>query len=405
MKLTVVGFTYSPQFTTTVHPFSGAVTGMLKLSGAAAGCCYMKDQFFGTSVSDPEKAMRRFIQVADTGHHSIAGHAQVSLLIEGIPKIVAMYLNNLRDYETSEKSGRYTVMEDVSDEERTLYNKWLAIFKDRITEVYGEHPNFDRIPVEKLAMENARYVLSVFYPTTMVHTASLRQWNYIIDWALEFHKREEVMTPLFQKLVPYFRELACELERLLYVGTLRDTKERKFDLLKVGPVPSSYITTMRCLGDGYEATSVGSFAMFAQLQRHRTLKCTATVPGAVEDFTFFLPAILRGTKWEKEWMDDLRSVAHLYPNATLLHIQENGVLSDFKLKAMERLCGRAQWEIMRDTANKVEYLPYIEGLSAASKKVVDSLYGGGMCATKCILCKGCKEPCAFGAKEALIRSI
>ena len=74
-----------------------------RFSGAEAGICYMSKPYFDSYVSDSVKAAKRFVTVSGTGHHSIAGHAQVAVLFEDMPKILAMYLNNLNDYETSEK--------------------------------------------------------------------------------------------------------------------------------------------------------------------------------------------------------------------------------------------------------------------------------------------------------------
>ena len=73
-------------------------------------------------------------------------------------------------------------------EEITVYEKWCAKFQDKIFETYGD--KIDDRTRDKLAKENARYLLSIFTPTTMGYTASIRQLNYIIDWAERFTKLE-----------------------------------------------------------------------------------------------------------------------------------------------------------------------------------------------------------------------
>ena len=123
----------------------------VNFSGKSAGICYLPDTLdvlFNEPIEKTEKRANMNIQ---SGHHSVFGHATYNLSLEGIPKILAMILNNEKVYNTSEKSARYTVMQ-TSDEEQVLYDKWIEIYKQRITE---EYPNFDEKRVKKLAQENA----------------------------------------------------------------------------------------------------------------------------------------------------------------------------------------------------------------------------------------------------------
>ena len=108
------------------------------LSGKNAGICYQKEGFFNTYVSDNEKANKRFAKVANTGHHSIADHVIVEVIFENISKMLAIVLNSLQYYSTSEKSGRYTTMTGNSDKEKELYNKWVIIFQKQILKTYPD---------------------------------------------------------------------------------------------------------------------------------------------------------------------------------------------------------------------------------------------------------------------------
>ena len=54
-----------------------------------------------------------------------------------MPKIIAMIINNEKQYATSEKSGRYTRM-DISPSEKLIYEKWVDIFRSRIEKKYKE---------------------------------------------------------------------------------------------------------------------------------------------------------------------------------------------------------------------------------------------------------------------------
>ena len=94
----------------------------VNFSGKSAGICYLPDTLdvlFNEPIEKTEKRAQMNIQ---SGHHSVFGHATYNLSLEGIPKILAMILNNEKVYNTSEKSARYTVMQ-TSDEEQVLYDK------------------------------------------------------------------------------------------------------------------------------------------------------------------------------------------------------------------------------------------------------------------------------------------
>ena len=66
----------------------------------------------------------------NNGHHSVYDHTYINFNIQNIPKILAMVLNNEKQYTTSEKSARYTKITPgensvITKEEVDLYNKWL----------------------------------------------------------------------------------------------------------------------------------------------------------------------------------------------------------------------------------------------------------------------------------------
>ena len=55
-----------------------------------------------------EKTEKRIKSTLEHGHHSVYGHEYIKFNIENIPKVLAMVINNEKEYTTSEKSGRYT---------------------------------------------------------------------------------------------------------------------------------------------------------------------------------------------------------------------------------------------------------------------------------------------------------
>ena len=154
-------------------------------SGKSAGICYLPDTVETLFAEAPEKTQRRANGNIKSGHHSVFGHPTYNLCLEGIPKILAMILNNEKIYNTSEKSARYTHMEP-SPQEKELYEKWIEIFKEQILTQY---PKFEDKRALKLAQENARYLISVFTPATvMEYTVNFGQLNYIINWAKDYIK-------------------------------------------------------------------------------------------------------------------------------------------------------------------------------------------------------------------------
>ena len=111
----------------------------LNFSGKSAGICYLPDTLETLFNEPEEKTLKRCMGTIKSGHHSVFGHPTYNLSLEGIPKILAMILNNEKMYNTSEKSARYTIMKP-SEDEKVLYEKWIEIYKKEIEKKY---PNFD----------------------------------------------------------------------------------------------------------------------------------------------------------------------------------------------------------------------------------------------------------------------
>lgn len=388
------------------------ISDMETFSGKNAGICYMKDGYFGTNVSDPEKAASRFDKIIPTGHHSIADHPHITLLFEGIPKITAMLLNSLGLYTTSEKSGRYTVMSE-DDTNKPYYDKWNRRFIEMISEKY---PQIEEKQREKLALENARYMLSVFAPTTtMSYTTTLRQLSYIIDMCERYlatapsgydetsfnYKLRVCVSELMESL----KELGCYSEKIT------DNKGRNFNFfakqvhypiwLSEESFNESYVIKYRC-----------SFADLAQEQRHRTIDyfmcCDDKTLSANKgrDTEFYLPEIIDFyyKDYIQEWYDDLATLRETYPIATKVDVVETGLISNFMLKCDERLCGRVQLETMRNVSTNL--LRFVRTLhkSEFMRHELEKHFKDGKIIPKCGNIQ-CKEPCVFGRMSALMRHI
>ena len=287
---------------------------------------------------DKDKTQRRIRQTKASGHHSVYEHGSFSLYLDGVPKIIAMIINNEKQYTTSEKSARYTKMV-LTPQEQALYNKWVDIFKAKITKMYAQdYPKFFTDGrIEKLAQENARYLTSVFTPTSLVYTTNYRQFNYIIAFIDKFIAKEE-KNKFEEKLTPYLQEFVQKLKEIPYYDEelTRNEKCRSLSLLGDGTKTEEYF------GDVYCTTYKASFAELAQSQRHRTTSHTMTVL----EGQFYVPEILRESESFTElWISDLKDLAGEYPQATLLEVNEMGTLDAFILKLKERKCTFAQLEI------------------------------------------------------------
>ena len=189
-------------------------------SAKSAGICYLPDTLETLFAEAPEKTRKRAQGNITSGHHSVFGHPTYNLSLEGIPKILAMILNNEKMYNTSEKSARYTVMEP-SPQEKVLYEKWIEIYSNLISKAY---PNFDEKRVKKLAQENARYLISVFTPATvMEYTVNFVQLNYIINWAKDYIANEPD-TAFSLKLKEVFKKFLQALPDLEVEGKFKNKK-------------------------------------------------------------------------------------------------------------------------------------------------------------------------------------
>lgn len=358
-------------------------------SGKSAGICYLPDTLETLFAEAPEKTQRRADGNIKSGHHSVFGHPTYNLSLEGIPKILAMILNNEKIYNTSEKSARYTHMEP-SPQEKELYEKWIKIFKEQILTQY---PKFEDKRAIKLAQENARYLISVFTPATvMEYTVNFGQLNYIINWAKDYIKNAEENT-FSIKLKETFKEFLAAMPDLEIEGLDSRNKNRNFSLF------AKRKNRNEEFGENYSVTYLASFAQLAQAQRHRTLSYEITL---LDESKYYVPPIIAGTNLEKEWLKDISSLKEFFPQGMLVQVNERGTIENFVLKCMERLCGFSQLEIMQETKNIMN--KYLE-----ATKDKPELYQYLLPYSRGARCTfpgwKCDSPCVFGGYGAMIRNI
>ena len=360
----------------------------LDFSGKSAGICYLPDTLETLFAESVEKTERRVNGNLQSGHHSVFGHATYNLSFEGIPKILAMILNNEKIYNTSEKSARYTKMEP-SEEEKVLYEKWIEIYKEVISK---EYPDVDEKKVKKLAQENARYLISVFTPATiMEYTVSFEQLNFIISW-FENYISGEPETKFSMQLKNAMTQ---------FLNELPDLKVEKLNPRMKGTKLSLFAKRDRKeeFGENYCTTYLASFAQLAQAQRHRTLSYEMSLLKKPE---YYVPKIIKGTELEEEWLKDISSLEDYYPQGMLVKVNERGTVENFALKCTERLCGAAQLEIMEQT--KATMNKYIEAVKD-NPVIQDYLLPYSKGARCTFPGWKCNSPCIFGGKGAMTRKI
>ena len=394
---------------------SYSVDDMVTLAGREAGICYMAEDYFSGKINNSTTALKRANVILGTGHHSPFDHASIGVEISGIPKILAMLLNSTEFYTTSEKSARYTVMKPNNPRELEIYTKWREIFKDLI---FHNYPDMDVKQGEKLALENARYMLSVFTPTSMGFTTTFRQYSYMYYWLNDFVdniKRNKSDSIFYNKLIPYCEELA----KLIYPitnGIVTDHKGQGFNFMPEVygyDIPDTDDTDdgmHGVFGNVYEVNYKNSFAYLAQAQRHRTLHYEMAEPTG----GCYVPEILIegqipdkyiGTDLMDEWIRDFNELAIEFPQCSLVRIYESGSAHNFLLKCKERLCGRAQLEIADRTADLMsEFMR--ANLNRRNTEAIKNMTGEGFVVPKCGF-QGykCKEPCRWGVKYGVDRLI
>ena len=373
----------------------------IKLSGKIAGICYDKEGWNHLVNEPEEKTLRRVDMTLNNGHHSVYDHIQLNLNLQNVPKILAMVLNNEHQYTTSEKSARYTPVQRaegsiITEDEERLYNKWIDIFKKAISEKYSYIYNDAKI--QKLAQENARYLVTVFMPTQMIYSTSFRQINYIASWMEKYIKEADLTDPFQAKLVQAMKEFITELAKknILEPGLMRNEKYRSLSLFC-----NNYDKRQEYFGDVYATKYEGSFAELAQAHRHRTLKYSMEKS---EDKKFIVPDIIRDDyKLVDEWLDDINSVKEVDPQGELVKIFETGAYEDFILKTKERLCSAAQLEIMQQTRDTL--LKYKKALELSEHPLAEDIekYSHG---ARCTFADfDCSQDCSFKEGKTLTRKI
>ncbi len=407
-----------------ITPFNSTQTknDFITYSGKAAGICYMPDNYCSEGMKNVEKAVNRANGNAKNGHYSVYEHAHITMLIH-TTKFMAIVLNSMYLYSTSEKSARYTQMQPETDLEKELYDKWVGKFEAVIKGYYGDLKTDSEI--HKLAMENARYLTSVFTPTVMEYTVPYNRAILMVGWMDKYiedinniYECNRFYLKFVKKAVDEITSFKNELMKVLNISDkniiLTDHKNvyesiKLFDKgikdmvddldYKFRNTPFMTVE-MGFSHTSYDIIYLGSWAQFAQAERHRTIHYSIyplsfSVSGYIEDM-YFIPEIIKDSPLESEWREDCDNLINndiMFQGFKII-IYESGRYANFILKAKERLCSRAQFEIMRQTASSLETINRNIKLDSKYSVVPRCRFNGYTC----------KEPCNI-AKWALKRKV
>ena len=353
---------------------------MLKMSQDAARVCYSEKDF--DDIEEEEKNEGLMEHIMKNGHHSQFEHVNLTFYFKEIPKAFAMLLNNEKQYATSEKSARYTQMrfDDPSQKER--YGVWKERLKGEIEKIYPKSGNPEKRAekIRKLCLENARYMTSVFTPCKMLHTINLRQLNFLVH-GLERYSEDFSKSPFHRKLESSIGEFISQTKDYR-IDLLKNQTDRRLSLFSDRNFEEHF-------GDVYSTSYRISFAGLAQAQRHRTISYNVLGGyGLNAPLGFFIPPIIRSDDaLRKDWLDDLKEISKTdFPQAQLIKVNERGRMEDFRSKALLRLCGHAQYEIMENTKMTADrysaHMPEVKGWIS----------------TKCSQGFKCEDPCMLGKK-------
>lgn len=370
----------------------------IEYSAKLAGECYEPEGWSKLKSEDDKKTEKRTSLTLGLEHSTPYEHICIGFEIVNLPKILAMVLNNERQCSTSEKFARYTPIDatidsNISTKEGELYNKWMNIFRTEIKNKYGYIHNDSKI--EKLAQENARYLVTVFASTKMIHTLPWIQLNRIVSFMQKYMIKEN-KTEFDERLIESFKQFISCFEELnvLDERAMSNRKDRGLSLFADRQAEEYF-------GTSYSTNYKGSFAQLAQAHRHRTLEYGMQLLNEKE---YFVPPILLDDQLlVDEWLNDISSVAYANPQGELVSINECGTYDKFILKTKERLCSAAQQEIMAQT--KFTLLKYKKALKESNHPLASdiTLYSKG---ARCTFPDyNCANDCKFAEGKKLLRKI
>lgn len=364
--------------------------------GKIGGICYNEDGLMASFAEEDSKTQTRIKNTTAGEHQSIYEHLGLTLYLKDSSKMLNMVLNNEKQCAVSERSLRYTTVKEndcnLTKREIMLYNKWFEILYNIITKEYGDVKK-DR-EIKTLAKENARYMCSVFINTEMVHTIPFAQLNRIVCYMKDYLNKnnkndfEERISKDFEMFID-----RCDKLNILDERLQSNRKHRKLSIFgeNLDKIPTNLDVT-------YARNYIGSFAHYAQKERHR-----------IDDVSFernplngwYVPPILNNyPELVKQWLYDIETVTSEVPQGEKVTIHEESSFNKYIMYLKERDCSHPQKETF-DLANefKDEYYKTLKKKNHPYAKKLEPYMGRRRCGYPDY---DCPKPCGF--REGIIGS-
>ncbi len=348
-------------------------------------------------------------------HTTPSEHQNITLELTGIPKILCMILNNEKQYTADERSLRYTEVEPneyITEREKYLYDKWLVKLENTIWNEYKDfymHQSKDnetraRKAVHKIAQENARYMISVFMPTSISYTVPWIQINKIMVYMKRIidnplNELEEMLVPYLKEFISLCTDKNVTITKNSIYDVVNSNCEVKEKVYKTHPEIECYqgsndfiyknnknvdlslfayrnkfsaINSENEYGYTVSYNNFESWACLAQEHRHRTIDLEMLIP---DNFYSYIPQIFNcNYELVTEWINDINSVQNVYPQGQMVKVNRIGSLKNIiKFVGQERACSRAQLEIERSYTSHIIPTIYNSLEESGNKELVKIL--------------------------------
>ena len=388
MKITIIGNTQS-----LLENYDERKDNMFEFGAKVMGVCINNNPLEVMQNEPIEKTQKRLIDTIKLRHHSGYDFSKVTFLFEDTSKLFITQLHNLHVFDSEGTSGRHVELK-MNPQEKQVFDYFYKAFYDRVCE---KNPEAKEHQKKQIAFENARYIIGADAKTNLVHQISLRQFNYVYEWAQKFLEKETyneyeaLLIPEMKEFCRIAKDLEIDGEKLINEN-LKDPYNRSFNMFYDGKKrPEHFGTT-------YEIYYKSTLPTFDQLQRHRAINYKLSIPNEKE---YYIPQIVKDMELVGEWNEKIDKLENV-SQARLLDVFEYGTVDQFVMKMKERCCEFTQPEakkIVKDNSMKI-----FEGLKDYDPQMAEELilrYGKGKNRRefpdyKCV----CKTPCNINKKKS-----
>lgn len=287
-----------------------------EFAGRAGSLCYDQEEK-KYLLEERETSIKRGNMLIKSKHTSTYEHYNVSFCIHGLSKFMSLLLNNQSLYALSERSFRYTKIQD-----NNKYTKWLNYFTDL------------ELPIGR-AKELARYQVSLFDKNiSAIYTFNIRQLNHLFymlkNFKITLDKliKRNTGTSFFKYAKKDVESLIQLLDKYDMGITPHPNQHIRFFVKDISNYPERFEKK-------YQISYITTPVTLAQIQRHRKIEYYINLDCFYDDiFRYYLPDEILKTETKEEWIKDLYTTS--FPQGMLIKILEFGDISAFLDRHHER---------------------------------------------------------------------